>query len=131
MAKTTKAGRPKRKPGPKVEPDGQKTERLTFRVHPDLLQLLDARAAEAGINRSQYVEKILIGWLRADPRNPKIDLRSGKIDRDAMSPQERRLKFAMSYASQQAKFNAAYEILLGTGAPARFFESPDEYCPLL
>jgi hypothetical protein len=37
-----------------------RTERLVVRIHPDLMGVLVQRAREIGVNRSTFVEKILI-----------------------------------------------------------------------
>src|ERR1700688_139101 len=81
----------KRKRGPDPRPEEVRTERLTLRVHPDLMEILTARARERGVSRSQYIEKLLIGWTNADPRNVKVDS-IGKIISDAADPATMRMQ---------------------------------------
>jgi hypothetical protein len=74
-SKTSKKNAPKEWiPGRGPPPKGDKTRsaRLLIRVHPDLLPLVDVHAAERGITRSQLVEQVLVGFLRLDPRAPRI-----------------------------------------------------------
>jgi hypothetical protein len=76
MVKQSKT--PKKKaewiPGRGQPPKGDKARsaRLLIRVHPDLLPLVDVHAVERGITRSQLVEQMLVGFLRLDPRAPRI-----------------------------------------------------------
>ena len=114
------------KPGPKVAEDEIKTERLTMRMHTDLMHILNKRSRERNISRSAYIEQLLIGWVQADPRNPKIDSR-GKLVDGAPSPIEQMNKNSFAYAEKWAKFNAAYAILLGTDAPKKWVEEPSDY----
>ena len=44
-----------------------------MRVHPDLIPLVDIHAKERGLSRSQFVEAMLIGFLRLDPRAPRLN----------------------------------------------------------
>ncbi|MBR0994313.1 hypothetical protein JQ580_26685 [Bradyrhizobium japonicum] len=59
--------------------DSIRDGRLMMRVHQDLVELLDVRSAEAGESRTRYIEKLLLAFLRMDPRNPKLDP-WGRID---------------------------------------------------
>ncbi|MEH2471859.1 hypothetical protein V1281_006953 [Nitrobacteraceae bacterium AZCC 2161] len=47
----------------RVPPGDLRTERLVVRIHPDLMGVLVQRAREIGVNRSTYVEKILINYV--------------------------------------------------------------------
>ena len=114
------------KPGPKVLDEDVRSERLTMRVHRDLMYILDQRAKEANMSRSAYIERILVGWVQADPRNPKVDSR-GKLVENAPSPNELRLKKSFAYAEKWTKFNAAYAILIGTNAPTAWVETPEDF----
>jgi hypothetical protein len=49
-----------RRPGP---PEDVRTERLVVRMHPDMFSVLTEKAKFYGVSRSQYVERILIGYL--------------------------------------------------------------------
>ncbi|WP_038965555.1 hypothetical protein [Bradyrhizobium diazoefficiens] len=70
-----------------TQPLGSDTreDRLMMRMHEELVLLLNKRSAEAGESRSRYIEKILVGFLRADPRNPRIDS-FGRLDPTAPPP---------------------------------------------
>lgn len=114
------------KPGPKVAEDEVRSERLTMRMHPDLMHILDERAKERNVSRSAYIEQLLIGWVQADPRNPKVDGR-GKLVENAPSPIEQMNNNSFAYAAKWAKFNTAYAILLGTDAPKKWVEEPQDY----
>ena len=65
--------------------DSIRSDRLMMRMHEDLVKLLDARSAESGESRSRYIEKLLIAFLRMDPRNPRMDP-WGRIDPTAPAP---------------------------------------------
>lgn len=78
MVKASKTGKPKtigskRPVGQPPKGDAARSDRLIMRIHPDVLPLLDQKAVEQGLTRSQFVEKLLVGWLRLDPRTPRID----------------------------------------------------------
>jgi len=114
------------KPGPKIDEEDVRSERLTMRVHPDLMHILDVRSRERNMSRSAYIEQIMVGWIQADPRNPKIDSR-GKIVDGAPTPLELMNNKSFAYAEKWAKFNTAYQILIGTNAPQAWVEQPKDY----
>jgi hypothetical protein len=71
---------------PKLPPSADaRAHRHMMRMHPHLTELLDVRAAEREETRSRFIEKILVAYLRADPRNPRID-GAGRIVADAPPP---------------------------------------------
>jgi hypothetical protein len=70
MVKKSKTHVPGRGQPPKG--DRVKSGRLLMRVHPDLLPLIDVHARERAMTRSQFVEQMLVGFLRLDPRAPRI-----------------------------------------------------------
>jgi hypothetical protein len=115
------------KAGPRVAEEDIKSVRMTIRLHPDLVRILDARAAELGINRSAYVERLLVGWAKADPRNPRIDMRGKFLD--TPDPEDLRTKSPHVFGQRWQKFSEAYAIILGTPAPQSWFEEPDAYRP--
>ncbi|MEH2499572.1 hypothetical protein V1294_006051 [Bradyrhizobium sp. AZCC 1678] len=86
-SKATKPKRDRKKPTRAKAPvvDEIREGRLMMRVHADLVHMLDIRAKERGESRSRYIEKLLVAFLRADPRNPKIDA-VGRIDAEAPAP---------------------------------------------
>src|ERR1700681_4607533 len=59
-----------RRPGP---PEDVRTERLVVRMHPDLVESLTERAKVYGVSRSQYVERILIGYLNMQEGQKPLD----------------------------------------------------------
>lgn len=74
MVKKPSPDRPKgkagRKPGP---PEHVRSERLVVRMHPDLFGVLTERAATYGMDRSTYVERILITYVNAQENQRTID----------------------------------------------------------
>lgn len=94
-----------------------RADRLMMRMHSDLVKLLDARAREAGESRSRFIEKLLVAFLRLDPRNPRIDP-WGRIDPDAPPPI--RTINPHLFGEKWGKFKRIYE-LLGFNPP------PDEW----
>ena len=124
----TKSGRPRIPPGKKARPDDVRTERLVLRVHPNLMEILTGRARERGITRSAYVEQLLVGWARLDPRNPKLDL-IGKLVAGAQDPNEVRIRSPFNFAERWSKFAAAHTLLLGAPPPNDWVESPDMPLP--
>ena len=125
MVKDSKK-KPRVKPGPSVADDEVRSERLTMRVHPDLMHILDKRAAEQAMSRSAYIERILVGWVQADPRNPKVDSR-GKLVENAPTPLEQMNKNSIAFGKKWADFNTAYAILIGTDAPKKWVEEPQDH----
>lgn len=115
-----KDGTLRRKPGPVAAPDDARTDRLALRVHPDLGDILHLRARELGISRSQYVEKLLIGWIRLDPRNRRLDL-SGKLDPKAPTPEAVR-RDPLSFAKEWQRFSTANMLLLRAQPPSEWFD---------
>lgn len=76
-------------------------DRLMMRMHVELVELLNKRSAEAGESRSRFIEKILVGYLKSDPRNPRIDP-WGRIDPTAPPPLSARndaIKFGERWSS--------------------------------
>lgn len=117
-------GTPRRKPGKPPRPGDVRTDRLVMRAHPDLMEILTERARERGLTRSAYVEQILVGWVRLDPRNRKVDL-IGKYVPDAPTPQEFRLRHGLAWAERWVKFGSVSRALLGVQPPTEWVESED------
>jgi hypothetical protein len=118
-----KDGSPRAKPGKKAKPDDVRTDRLVLRVHHDLMEILSERAREKGETRSHYVEKLLVGWVRLDPRNRKVDL-IGKYVPDAPDPRDPKRMSSFGYHERWRKFNNASRLLLGAPPPSDWL--PDE-----
>ncbi len=121
-----KDGTPRAKPGKKPRPADVRTDRLVLRVHQDLMEILTERARERGITRSAYVEQLLIGWVRLDPRNRKVDL-IGKYDPAASTPAEMRQRSLVKFVERWRRFAEASLLLLGFEPPREWFE--DEELP--
>jgi hypothetical protein len=118
-----KDGSRRKKPGPTAQPDMAKTERLALRVHPDLIDILTARSRERGISRSQYVEKLLIGWANYDPRNPRLDLNG----RAVVPAPDARAKSSLGYLKRWQTFARMSQLLLGASPPREWIEpDPDD-----
>ncbi|MET4347067.1 hypothetical protein ABIC08_007716 [Bradyrhizobium sp. RT9b] len=47
------------------DPDDVRTLRLAQRVHPHMMAVLDQRAREYGLSRSQFIERILVDYLNS------------------------------------------------------------------
>lgn len=107
-----------------------RSTRLTLRAHDDLMKLLTLRADEAGISRSHYIERLLIRFLMADPRNPKLDA-MGRIVPGQTTPYDLRTKDPLRTAERWQRFSTAHENLLGMAPPRDWFEDADTYWPAM
>ncbi len=127
MATASSPRRLGRKPGPqKREPDEMRSTRITLRAHDDLFDLLTVRADEAGVSRSNYIERLLIQWLRTDPRNPKLS----NLGRFVPGPTPLELGAnALRTAERWQRFVQAHELLFGTAPDRRWLEDMDSYWP--
>jgi hypothetical protein len=123
-----KDGRLRSKPGKKAKPDDVRTERLVLRVHPDLMEILTSRAREKGETRSAYVEKLLVGWVRLDPRNRRVDL-IGKYVGDAPDPADYKRTSTFAYLNRAQRFAQASQLLLGAPPPREWFQDEEDYVP--
>jgi hypothetical protein len=65
MVKTPTTAKKKHPGRPAADPADLRTARVAIRFHPDLVFELDGAAREAGLNRSIYVERILVNYLNA------------------------------------------------------------------
>lgn len=123
----TKTGQPRKLPGRKPPPEDLRAGRLVMRVHPDLEEILRARAREKGMTKSAYVESVMIGWAAADPRNPKIDS-IGKFVANAQSPAEQRLSNPLRFLERWTKFVQISEQILGLPPKREWLEAdPRDY----
>jgi hypothetical protein len=116
-----KDGSMRRKPGKKPSPGDVRTDRLVLRTHPDLMDVLTIRAREKGLTRSAYVEQLLVGWVRLDPRNRRIDM-IGKYVQDAPDPEDVKKRSPLSFAERWQKFSSASQLLLGAPPPSDWFD---------
>jgi hypothetical protein len=121
--------KPRKKPGPpKRDEADMRSNRLTLRVHDDLMHLLTMRSREAGLTRSAYIERLMLAWLRADPRNPKMDP-MGKVVEHAPTPLQNLRKDSMNVAERWTKYSSAHELLFGQTAPRHLLDDQDTYWP--
>jgi hypothetical protein len=100
--------------------DELRTGRLMMRVHDDLLRLLDVRARERGESRSRYIEKLLLAFLEADPRNPPLDP-VGRIDGDAKPPISKTGE-ALKFGERWARYSDLNLQLLRYRVPDKFLD---------
>lgn len=121
---TRPGGFPKRAPAD--EPPDGKANRLTLRMHPDIMEILSARAVERGVSRSHLVEQILVGFMRADPRNPKMDA-VGRIVDGAEPPLSLRERAPLQVAEKWQKFVTAHAIVIGAPPPQDWLDDKDSY----
>jgi hypothetical protein len=117
----TKRGR-----GKPPTPELSRTDRLIMRAHPDLVSVVGLRAAERGMTRSKFIEQLLIGFLAADPRNPKISA-IGKIDFSAPEPLDQRKANPHRFAERWQRFVSANTSVFGTAPPVDWPEEPDRF----
>ena len=90
------------------------------------MELLSWRAAERGVSRSHLVEQILVGMMRADPRNPKMDP-VGRIIPDAESPLALRERSPVQLADRWRRFATAHEIVIGAPPSSDWLDDERTY----
>ncbi len=121
---------PPKKRGPAArDANDIRHNRLTLRAHDDLMKLLSLRASEAGLSRSAYIERLLINWLRADPRNPKLDNMGKLSPATGPTPFDARTSDPLRVAERWQRFSQARELIFGQNAPRTWFEDGDSYWP--
>jgi hypothetical protein len=98
--------------------------RLVMRVHHDLLDLVDIRARERGESRSRFIERLLVAFLQADPRNPKIDP-WGLILGDG--PAIGKVGEAVRFEAAWLKWSTLNETLLGLRVPDGWLDEEPGY----
>ena len=120
----------RKRPGPEPRDSSDiRHNRLTLRAHDDLMKLLSLRASESGLSRSAYIERLLIAWLRADPRNPKLDNMGKRVPNAGPSPFDLRTSEPLRIAERWQRFSQAHELIFGQNAPRDWFEDADSYWP--
>lgn len=126
-SKTPKPKRDRKKPTRKksvAAGDSIRSDRLMMRMHEDLVLLLDARSKEAGESRSRYIEKLLIAFLKLDPRNPRMDA-WGRIDAEAPPPLQK--PDTIRFGERWHKWVDMNERLLGFRVPNEWLEDERGY----
>ncbi|PZA13865.1 hypothetical protein DNX69_00010 [Rhodopseudomonas palustris] len=110
------------RPGRQARPDDVRSARLILRAHPDLMKILTVRARAAGVSRSRYVERLLVAWLNADPRNPRMDA-VGKI-LGGFGQARYAAMSTLSKAERWTRYSAAHAAIFGVPLPEAEFEDP-------
>lgn len=108
-----------------ARPDDARSGRLILRAHPGLMQILTVRARVAGISRSRYIERLLIAWLNADPRNPRMDA-VGKILGGFGQARFEALS-ELGKAERWTRYNAAHAAIFGHSLPDADFEDKSQW----
>lgn len=115
-------GTPRKSPGPQPKAASElRGERLVLRVHPDFQDLLTMLARERGISRSAYIERVLLGWVSADPRNPRLDAIGKKIP-GVPSPHELLKSNPVRFGQRWKNFSDVSSLLLGETPPQTWLE---------
>ncbi|MCA6098169.1 hypothetical protein [Bradyrhizobium australafricanum] len=114
---------PTRKKGG-VSTEGLRDGRLVMRVQQSLNDLVDIRARERGESRSRFIERLLVAFLQADPRNPELDA-WGRVLTDG--PTLSKAHDAVRFGAAWAKFVALNESLLGFKPPDRWLDEPSDF----
>jgi hypothetical protein len=114
--------------GPEPRPDLARSGRVALRCHPDIERILELRAREEGVSKSKYVERLLVGWLGADPRNPRMD-QNGRFVPGAETPFDLRTKDPVRTAERFHRFSQAHDLLFGNPAPRRYLDEPESFWP--
>ena len=94
---------------------------MIMRMHPDLSLLIDIRCQEAAMNRSQYVERLLVGFMQADPRNTRVDGNGRFID-GLVSPHDFKSLDPKAFAARWDRYVEAHTILFGAPPPAHWLD---------
>ncbi|MEH2512234.1 hypothetical protein V1291_003588 [Nitrobacteraceae bacterium AZCC 1564] len=113
------------KRGPEPRPGDAKTDRIIMRVHPDLLEVIDARAREKDLTRSKYLNQVLVGWSNADPRNPRLDAAGRRIE-TVLDPRQSQLSMSASFVERWQRYVAAHNAIFGHPPPSSWFDELDE-----
>lgn len=126
MPDVNKDGSPRARPGKLPDPEAAKSARLIMRMHPDLTEVLNLRAAERGMSRSKLIEQVLVGFLMADPRNPKMSP-VGRIDRSQPTPLQMRESNPHRFAERWQRFVQAHQALFGMPPSTDWLDDLDAF----
>jgi hypothetical protein len=121
VTRLRKDGQPRRKPGPTADAAKMKDDRVVLRAHADLAQFVTTGASERGITKSQFVEKLLVGFNNLDPRQPRLNM-NGRRSETSMGPIERMEKQPMEFEAQWKRFVELSGLLTGFTPPREWFE---------
>jgi hypothetical protein len=124
MVKESSNGTGRRNPRNPAESGDTRTKRLVLRTHPDLMEVLTVRSRERGLTRSAYVEQLLIGWVRLDPRNRRLDM-IGKYVPGGVDPEDVKRKSPLAFAERWRRFTTASQLLLGAPPPSDWFDDQE------
>ncbi|MCG2643766.1 MULTISPECIES: hypothetical protein [Bradyrhizobium] len=117
------------KPGPpKRTNEENRSERITLRAHDDLMRILTLRADESGFSRSHYIERILIAYLRLDPRNPNFDA-MGRFKKSGTMPFDLFHNDKARVGERWAKFSTVHENLFGMAPPRDWLDDESGFWP--
>jgi hypothetical protein len=83
---TVKKEKPKPKGRPPGDPDDLRTERIAFRVHPNLVFELNVLARLDGVTRSTLIEKMLIRLVNDHHRRTVVDAVGRYLDGPPSAP---------------------------------------------
>jgi len=108
--KDSEESRRGRRPG---DPEAKRSERLVLRVHPDLIDALNGSADEAGLTRSLFIERILVTYIRQDPRYSDMDAMGRRSEGVAAPP----LASVRSFEQRWDRFAAMRRAALGEDIP--------------
>ncbi|MCX7318832.1 MAG: ribbon-helix-helix protein, CopG family [Hyphomicrobiales bacterium] len=100
-----------------------------MRMHPDLLDQLSLLARERGMSRSAYIERVLLGWLNSDPRNPRLDGIGRKVE-GVPTPHELLQTNGVRFGERWSKFSELSMALLGEKAQDQWlYDFQDQAIP--
>jgi hypothetical protein len=107
-----------------VSTEGLRDGRLVMRVQQSLNDLVDIRAKERGESRSRFIERLLVAFLQADPRNPKLDP-WGRILTDG--PPISKTGDPARFGAAWARWVALNDQLLGFRIPDSWMDEPADF----
>jgi hypothetical protein len=94
------------------------------------MKLLSLRASESGLSWSAYIERLLIAWLRADPRNPNLDNMGKRVPNAGPTPFDLRTAEPLRVGERWQRFSQAHKLIFEQNAPRDWFEDADSYWPV-
>lgn len=110
-----------RKPYVKRKPGLTRDGRLMLRVHEDVEELIKLRAAENNMTVSRYIEGLMIGWLSADPRNPKLASNGARVPR-VLPPEMQKAADPARFGARWHEFTQVYRSIFGHEPPRQWLD---------